>query len=91
MEESITIYIIIAIVSLIFEYIGAICFVAFISYLFLEGNICWKLVIATSIDSILAAPFAAITVKKFNSEKLKLIIGIATIILGISTIIKIFI
>jgi uncharacterized protein len=68
-----------------------ICFVAFISYLFLEGNICWKLVIATSIGSILAAPFAAITVKKFNSEKLKLIIGIATIILGISTIIKIFI
>jgi len=68
-----------------------ICFVAFISYLLLEGNIYWKLVIATSIGSILAAPFAALTVKKFHPGKLKLIIGIATIILGISTIVKIFI
>lgn len=70
---------------------SVICLVGFISYLLLEGNIYWKLVIATSIGSILAAPFAAITVKKLNSDRLKLIIGIATILLGISTIVKIFI
>jgi uncharacterized protein len=70
---------------------SVICLVAFISYLFLGGNIYWKLIIATSIGSVLAAPLAAVTVKKLNSDKLKLIIGIATIILGISTIIKIFV
>jgi len=68
-----------------------ICLVAFVSYLFLGSSIYWKLVIATSIGSVLAAPFAAITVKKLDSSKLKLIIGIATLILGIFAIIKIFI
>jgi uncharacterized protein len=68
-----------------------VCLVAFISYLLLEGNIYWKLAIATSIGSIVAAPLAAFTVKKINTKNLKLLIGIATIVLGITTLVKIFI
>jgi len=67
-----------------------VCIVAFVSYLILEGDIYWTLAAATSIGSIVAAPFAAITVKRINTGKLKFIIGIATSLLGVLTIVKIF-
>jgi len=67
---------------------SAVCLVAFLSYIIIQRDIYWELAIATSIGSILAAPLAAFTVKKINARGLRLIIGIFTIILGISTIIK---
>jgi len=68
-----------------------ICFIGFIGYLLLEGDIYWKLAISVTIGSILAAPFAALTVKKINHQKLKVVIGATTILLGIYTIINIFV
>ena len=68
-----------------------ICFIGFLSYLLLGSDIHWKLAISVCIGSVLAAPFAAITVKRINHQKLKIIIGIATILLGIFTIVKIFV
>jgi hypothetical protein len=65
-----------------------VCIVAFLSYLILQGNIYWKLAGATSIGSIVAAPCAAFTVKKVQSKKLKLLIGILTTILGILTLVN---
>lgn len=64
-----------------------VCIIAFLSYIILKGDIYWKLAAATSIGSIIAAPLAALTVKKISSKKLKLIIGILTTILGILTLI----
>jgi len=68
-----------------------VCIVAFVSYVLLKGDIYWTLAAATSIGSIVAAPLAAMTVKKINSQRLKIVIGIATSLLGILTIVKIFI
>jgi uncharacterized membrane protein YfcA len=68
-----------------------VCIVAFVSYVVLKGDIYWTLAAATSIGSIVAAPFAAMTVKRVNTGKLKFAIGIATSLLGALTIAKVFI
>jgi uncharacterized membrane protein YfcA len=68
-----------------------VCAAGFLGYLFLEGDIYWMLVAAASIGSVIAAPFAALTVKRMAAMKLKLAIGLATAILGIITIVRTFI
>lgn len=70
---------------------GLVCIVAFVSYVVLKGDIYWTLAAATSIGSVIAAPFAAMTVKRIDSQKLKIVIGIATSLLGALTIAKVFI
>jgi len=68
-----------------------VCIVGFLSYLLVvKGAIFWELAAATSIGSVTAAPFAALTVRKVNSDKLKLIIALATIVLGTFTLVKTF-
>lgn len=68
-----------------------VCIVAFVTYLAIKGDIYWTLAAATSIGSIIAAPFAAMTVKKVNTNKLTLVIGVVTCLLGALTLAKIFI
>ena len=68
-----------------------VCMVGFLGYLLIKGDIFWTLAAATSMGSIVAAPFAAFTVKRADSEKLKLLIGLATTVLGILTLVKTFI
>ncbi len=68
-----------------------VCAAGFLGYLLLEGDIHWMLIAAASIGSVIAAPFAALTVKKMAAIKLKLAIGLVTIILGLVTIVKAFI
>jgi uncharacterized membrane protein YfcA len=68
-----------------------VCIVAFVSYVVLKGDIFWKLAAATSIGSVVAAPLAAMTVKRVNTGRLKFVIGMATSLLGALTIAKIFI
>ena len=68
-----------------------VCIVAFVSYLVLKGDIYWTLAAATSIGSVVAAPFAAMTVKKVDTDRLKLAIGIVTSLLGAVTLAKIFV
>jgi len=67
-----------------------VCIVAFVSYLVLRGDIYWTLAAATSIGSIIAAPLAARTVKRINSQRLKIVIGVVTSLLGALTIVKAF-
>lgn len=52
-----------------------VCVVGFLSYVFVEGGIFWTLAAATSVGSIVVAPFAAMTVKKVNPHKLKIAIA----------------
>jgi uncharacterized membrane protein YfcA len=68
-----------------------VCVVAFVAYVFSEASIFWMLAAATSVGSIIAAPFAAVMVKKVDSQKLKIAIGVITIILGIFTLLKTFV
>jgi len=65
--------------------------VAFIGYVVVKGDIYWMLAASTSIGSVIAAPFAAMTVKKVNTRKLKFVIGIVTTLLGALTLAKTFI
>jgi len=68
-----------------------VCIVGFLGYVLAKGGIFWKLAAATSIGSVAAAPLAALTVRKVGSNKLKFIIGLATILLGAFTLVKTFI
>ncbi|MBI4284256.1 MAG: sulfite exporter TauE/SafE family protein [Chloroflexi bacterium] len=64
----------------------AVCLVSFLSYVFLKGGIDWQLAAATSIGSITAGPLGALTVSKFGSNKLKLGMGLVTMLLGVFTL-----
>lgn len=57
----------------------------------IKGDIYWMLAAATSIGSVVAASFAAMPVKKVNTNKLKLVIGVVTCLLGALTLAKIFV
>lgn len=67
---------------------GIICLVGFLLYLFLKGNIEWNLALPLLIGAVLSTPLSALTVKKIQERKMKIIIGVVTILLGILTIIK---
>lgn len=56
-----------------------------------KGDIYWMLAAATSIGSVVAAPFAAMTVRKINAGKLKSAIGAVTCLLGALTLANIFV
>jgi len=68
-----------------------VCAVSFLGYVLIKGDIYWALVAAASIGSVIAAPFAAMTVKRIDSKRLKIAIGIGTSLLGALTIAKIFV
>jgi uncharacterized membrane protein YfcA len=68
-----------------------VCIVAFTSYALLNGNVDWTLASATATGSVIAAPFSALTVKKLNASMLQLIIGVVTIALGISILIRTYV
>lgn len=68
--------------------VSLVCLVGFLSYLFIEGNIYWRLAIAAVIGSVISAPFAAMTVRRMKAERLKLVIGSATAALGILVLVK---
>jgi uncharacterized membrane protein YfcA len=70
---------------------AVVCVVGFLVYLLAKGDIFWKLAAATSIGSVIAGPLAAVTIRKINSAKLKIIIGFATIALGAYTLLKTFV
>jgi uncharacterized membrane protein YfcA len=69
---------------------AVVCITPFVSYL-IHGDIVWNLAAATSIGSILAAPFAAFTVKKVTTNRLKLVIGVVTFLLGVYTLLNIYV
>jgi len=70
---------------------GLTCFVGVIAYLiFTNHTIEWDIAPSLILGAILSVPFAAYTVKRFKNTHLKLIVGIATLILGLVTLGKLF-
>ncbi len=68
-----------------------VCAVALAGYMIFQRELHLSLAIATSLGSVIAAPFAALTVKKMKKANLKLLIGVVIIILGLLTLIKLMI
>ncbi len=70
---------------------GLTCLVGVITYfIFTNHTIEWDLAPSLVLGAILSVPFAAYTVKKLKGTYLKIIVGCATIILGIFSMGKIF-
>ena len=70
---------------------GLTCLVGVITYfIFTNHTIEWNLAPSLVLGAILSVPFAAYTVKRFKSERLKLIVGISTLILGLAILGKLF-
>jgi hypothetical protein len=70
---------------------GLTCLVGVTTYLIYTNHIIeWNIAPSLVIGAVLSVPFAAYTVKKFNSEHLRLMVGIATLILGLATLGKLF-
>jgi uncharacterized membrane protein YfcA len=65
------------------------CFVGFLLYLILGKSIDWRLIGLLLISATPAVPFAVLTVKKTNSERLKRYVGVLITLLGIFTLLKI--
>jgi len=69
---------------------GLTCLGGVATYLvFTNHTIEWNLAPSLVIGAIISVPLAALTVKKFGAGRLKLIVGIATLILGSLTLGKI--
>jgi uncharacterized membrane protein YfcA len=70
---------------------GLTCLVGVITYIiFTDHTIEWDLAPSLVLGAILSVPIAAYTVKKFKGGRLRLIVGIATLILGLVTLGKLF-
>jgi uncharacterized membrane protein YfcA len=67
------------------------CAAGFLGYVLIKGDIYWMLVAAASIGSVIAAPFAAMMIRRIDARRLKLAIGMATSLLGALTIAKAFV
>ncbi|NIO36135.1 TSUP family transporter [Candidatus Bathyarchaeota archaeon] len=67
---------------------GVTCVVALLMYVLIGRGIDWPLSITLSIGVVLSTPLAASFVRKIESTRLRLIIGIATLLLGLSTILR---
>ena len=69
---------------------GLTCFVGVVTYLaFTNHSIQWMLAPSLLVGAVASVPFAAFTVKKFRSDRLRLIVGIAVLILGLATLGKV--
>ena len=69
---------------------GLTCLVGVITYLLITSSINWSLAPFLVIGAIFSVPLSAYTVKIMKTKRLTLIIGIATTLLGILTLAKLF-
>ncbi len=67
------------------------CLVGIVVYFAVGTKIDWQLAPALIVGAMMSVPLSAYTVKRIKTEKLTLTVGIATLALGIFTIIKILI
>ncbi|UCC39567.1 MAG: sulfite exporter TauE/SafE family protein [Candidatus Aminicenantes bacterium] len=70
---------------------GVTCFAGVITYLiYTNHTIDWRLAPSLAVGAILSVPIATYTVKRFKAERLRLVVGVATLILGLLTLGKLF-
>lgn len=71
--------------------VAVVCAVGFVLYLAIGNSVDWVMAGAASAGSLIAAPLAALTVKRANTEKLRLAIGLVIATLGALTLLRAFI
>ncbi len=69
---------------------GATCFIGVITYFIIGTQVDWLLAPYLVIGSLLSVPLSVYTVKKMPIRQFTLIIGIATTLLGIFSLVKLF-
>ncbi len=69
---------------------GATCFIGVITYFFIGTNIDWLLAPYLVTGSLISVPLSVYTVKKMPVTQFTLIIGVATMLLGIFSLYKLF-
>ncbi len=70
---------------------GLTCVVGVATYFALTNHtVDWQLAPSLVLGAVLSVPFAAFAVKTFKTGKLRLAVGIATIVLGALTLVKLF-
>jgi uncharacterized membrane protein YfcA len=68
---------------------GLTCVVGVATYVaFTNHTVDWRLAPSLVVGAIVSVPFAAFAVKKFKTGKLRLLVGIATVALGLLTLLK---
>nr|MDO8134978.1 sulfite exporter TauE/SafE family protein [Candidatus Njordarchaeum guaymaensis] len=67
---------------------GIVCITAFMAYLLTTGIPNWPLALYLTVGVFFSAPVAAYIVRKVEAEKLKLIMGVVTTVLGVGTIFR---
>jgi len=67
-----------------------ICLAGFLTYVLTKGFSSWYFLLALSIGAILAAPFGALLTSKMNEKKMRPLLGILALVLGIWTLTKVF-
>jgi hypothetical protein len=65
------------------------CFIGIVTYLLLSEIGDWNLAFSLTLGGVLSVPFSALLVKKMYEKSLRVFIGILTIALGVSILIKI--
>ena len=68
---------------------GLTCFFGVIAYILTGNKLDWSIALYLVIGAILSVPLGAYTVRKMETTRLRIVIGIATTILGIFTIGKV--
>lgn len=69
---------------------GLTCIVGVVVFIFSPEQIDWNLAPSLIIGALLSVPFSTFIVKKIPTKKLKIAIGMTTLLLGLFTLIKIF-
>jgi uncharacterized membrane protein YfcA len=68
---------------------GLTCIVGVSAYLVSKGVCDWSLSPPLMVGAVLSVPVAAYSIKKIDASRLKFIIGIASLILGVATLIRV--
>lgn len=66
------------------------CFIGVLTYLIMGAEIDWSIAPPLLVGAFAGVPISAALVKKINPEKFTLVIGIATTLLGLLTLYKVF-
>jgi len=72
---------------------GLICVIGFIAYIFIGGteHLNWNLIISLLIGGIASTPLAVYAIKKIKPGKLKFVVGVVSIVLGLAVLVQLFV
>lgn len=64
------------------------CLVGVVAYVLLQGPLSWSLVVPVTLGAVCSVPVATLLVRRLSESLLRLIVGLATVLLGAITLLK---